>query len=73
MMTDGLRAFYVLFNSIKVISERWMGVIKGRVQRNPFTIEKIAATSGARTHTARSAGQRFRGSQPRWKAYMTLL
>ena len=56
---DDLR-FYVLFNTISVISERW-AKHNERLCANctPFTIEKYAPQAGRELTIARSVGQRL--------------
>ena len=50
MWMDDLR-FYVLFNSISVTSGRWLDENEKLCAMEPsFTIEKIIASGGARTH-----------------------
>ena len=54
---DDLR-FYVLFNSIAVISGTYNRLImKGYVQGTPFTVKKVSPQAGLELGTARSAGQ----------------
>ena len=54
---DDLR-FYVLFNSISVISGRWRMIMKGCVQWNPFYGGDFASSKD-RTGIVRSVGQQL--------------
>ena len=59
---DGWRddlQFYVFFNSISVISQRWEVVMKYFVQWNSVYGLEDFASSGDRTRSARSVGQRL--------------
>ena len=56
---DDLR-FYVLFNSISVISGRWADDNERLcAMEPPFTVEKISPRAGIDLGTARSVGQRL--------------
>ena len=56
---DDLR-FYVIFNSILVISGRWEDANNRLFEMDfPFTVEKISPRAGLKLGTARSVDQRL--------------